>query len=440
MPRFTAAFFQGMRFFIKRISAVLLAILVIVLSGVISSGAENQDKTLYNDGKGIFLISYSSDKLSSTQLAPNINSFTYSFGSKVLSCCVLNNNLFVLVKNNKKQHSCCIYKAYGGNAGNPLNISNIDVNNSSYIAVDKSGYIYITDSSGKVRVYNKSGKPVKSYNPTINKLINNGEFILGFSGSKAYKITASEITLQNDDLSTTQNYKISDNYIGDYYGNVYNVRNGISKVFNNHTKGYYTTAESGKYLTVNYDNRLIAYNKNGGKVSEIKCNNTLALSSFNGKTAVIKKQGSDYSIEYISDSAFSNASGSSPKNTKGLNLGKYKHTKKYIYVNKGTTIADFKSRISYIDYEIDFLNRRSGNLRTGNKVSFTKSNNKISYTFIVRGDVTGTGNVNSRDEAMMFKHLLNQEKLKGIYKLAGDLNGDKKITNADLVKLSRLEN
>lgn len=219
-----------MRFFIKRISAVLLAILVIVLSGVISSGAENQDKTLYNDGKGIFLISYSSDKLSSTQLAPNINSFTYSFGSKVLSCCVLNNNLFVLVKNNKKQHSCYVYKAYGGNAGNPLIISNIDVNNPSDIAVDKSGYIYITDSSGKVRVYNKSGISVKSYSPSINKLINNGGFILGFSGSKAYKITASEITLQNDDLSTTQNYRISDNYIGDYYGNVYNVRNGISKV------------------------------------------------------------------------------------------------------------------------------------------------------------------------------------------------------------------
>ena len=62
----------------------------------------------------------------------------------------------------------------------------------------------------------------------------------------------------------------------------------------------------------------------------------------------------------------------------------------------------------------------------------------MNFTFIVRGDVTGEGNVNSRDEGLLFKHLLGQQKLNGVYKIAADINRDKKISNADLVLLSRI--
>ena len=70
---------------------------------------------------------------------------------------------------------------------------------------------------------------------------------------------------------------------------------------------------------------------------------------------------------------------------------------------------------------------------------FKSDKTKIKLRFIVKGDVTGEGNVNSRDENAMFSHLLNTQKLKGIYKLAADLNFDKKLTNADLVLISRIK-
>ena len=64
-------------------------------------------------------------------------------------------------------------------------------------------------------------------------------------------------------------------------------------------------------------------------------------------------------------------------------------------------------------------------------------NNKT-YKTAVLGDITGEGNINSRDTKEMFNHLLGVQPLTSTFKIAGDINNDNKLTNADLVLLAKM--
>lgn len=425
-----------------KLTPLLFAVLFTVFSSFSYSGADMQSKALLNDGNGIFLISYSGNKLYSEFFNTKHTSFTYTLDGKVISYCVIKDKIYILTKNNKKQNSCFIYKADNSKVSNPITINNIKTDNSSKLALDSAGNFYILNSSDKICVFNQSGKATVTFDKKITQLFPFSGYVLAFSGNCIYKVTKSSQTPLYNNTNTAMFYKISDNFIGDYYGNLYRVKNGITKNLGINSKGYYRAAQTDKYIVTYSNDKLSAYNKNGSFVNSVTSNSKLyGITSYKGKTALFKNNNSNYSYELLSDEAFNTDSPSqnSEEKTKGINLSAFKHTKNYIFVDSGTTIADLKSKIHYDSYDINFGNRRSGKIRTNNEVNFIKGNTKYHYIFIVRGDVTGTGNVNSRDETAVFNHILNKEKLNGVYRMAGNLNGDKKISNADLVLLSRLE-
>ena len=68
-----------------------------------------------------------------------------------------------------------------------------------------------------------------------------------------------------------------------------------------------------------------------------------------------------------------------------------------------------------------------------------KSGNKIDYEYkiVIYGDVTGEGNINSRDITALFNHLLGKESLIGSYLIASDVNHDNIVDNADLLLIER---
>ena len=63
--------------------------------------------------------------------------------------------------------------------------------------------------------------------------------------------------------------------------------------------------------------------------------------------------------------------------------------------------------------------------------------NSKTYTIAVCGDVTGEGNVNSKDVTLLQKHLCGNAKLSGAFLKAADFNLDGKVDNRDLVLISR---
>lgn len=74
----------------------------------------------------------------------------------------------------------------------------------------------------------------------------------------------------------------------------------------------------------------------------------------------------------------------------------------------------------------------SGNVGTGTKIVITLDDQKTEYTVIIRGDVTGDGNINSADLLKIVKYLKSAGEIE---KIAADVNKDNNINSADLLKI-----
>lgn len=110
-----------------------------------------------------------------------------------------------------------------------------------------------------------------------------------------------------------------------------------------------------------------------------------------------------------------------------------------IFISGGTTFAKLyknlgieKSELKV--YKTDGNKVTSGSLGTGMLAEFSGK----SYSLIVAGDLTGEGNINSRDLKALMNHLTDEVPLKEPYLTAADLHNDKKIDTKDLLALSKL--
>ncbi len=422
-----------MRIF-KAYIAVTLIFITVLISTVFSVQADSEGGVIFNDGKYLFVLKHSSNTLKAYELLPDKNGYTYNFSGNIAACCVYKDTVYTLTTGGTYDNNPILYKSKNGKSAS-LTLKKAAVKNPTFISVDKNGNIFVMNSNNKIRVFNSSGKKIKTFSEKVNRIIPFNSYSLAFSGKSVYRVTSSSQSLMASGFETSYFYKVSDKYIGDYNGNIYEVTDTVKKIISTNKSGAYKACEAGNYIVYYSNGEFYIYNKNGSLAGTRSYNGSVyAVSSYGSKAVVIDKS---LGYKLLSQSDFFDKTEN--KNTsKGINLNSFKHNKKYIYVKQGTTIADFKSRIKYEGYEISFKNRRSGKLYTNTKVSFTKGNAKADYSFIVWGDVTGEGNVNSRDEGLLFKHLLGQQKLKGVFKMAANINRDKKISNADLVLLSRI--
>lgn len=130
-------------------------------------------------------------------------------------------------------------------------------------------------------------------------------------------------------------------------------------------------------------------------------------------------------------------------NTYNISSDVYNIGEEYITaVSSNTTLSTFKKNINYDGYEITFLKNNnivtSGNLGTGMKVKFTANNITTEKTIIVKGDVNGTGTVNSNDTELFMKFLLGTQEFSDSQKIASNINNDNILDNCDLVLIAKM--
>ena len=103
---------------------------------------------------------------------------------------------------------------------------------------------------------------------------------------------------------------------------------------------------------------------------------------------------------------------------------------------QGTTFAGFKNGIDHGDYTVSALDHNgntltSGTPGTGAKLIFTGGGKALTYTIIIKGDVTGEGNVNSRDYNLLSEYLTDISQPDKYTAIAADVNNDNKLTTED---------
>ncbi len=115
----------------------------------------------------------------------------------------------------------------------------------------------------------------------------------------------------------------------------------------------------------------------------------------------------------------------------------YQQSGEYIYINVGTTVAKLRkalgiSKESFSAYKTDGTKLESGKLGTGMKVKY----NNDEYTIIIYGELTGEGNINSRDLKLSLDFVTGKETPDKIGLLAGDVNSDGRISIKDSLLIS----
>lgn len=108
----------------------------------------------------------------------------------------------------------------------------------------------------------------------------------------------------------------------------------------------------------------------------------------------------------------------------------------------GTTFAQLKKNIRHDGYTMslyrDGKQKKSGNCGTAMTVVFDSDRATYTFELSVNGDITGEGNVNSRDLNILMEYLIDTYDFNGVYTLSADLSGDGIVDVKDLALLHRM--
>lgn len=122
--------------------------------------------------------------------------------------------------------------------------------------------------------------------------------------------------------------------------------------------------------------------------------------------------------------------------TEGYEIGENVISK----IPAGTTWGTLRNGLeaNYITVELNGKGNAttSTKVATGHKVTFIFDNERKvtkTFTLIVEGDVTGSGNISTKSISALANHLLGKTELEGVYKDAANLSGDGDLSTVDLL-------
>ena len=72
------------------------------------------------------------------------------------------------------------------------------------------------------------------------------------------------------------------------------------------------------------------------------------------------------------------------------------------------------------------------------KITFKLGEETKEYTLVVTGDITGDGKLQNGDLIKLVRYRVELITLEEPYKLAADVNGDSRVTDSDIIVIARV--
>nr|WP_302119675.1 dockerin type I repeat-containing protein [uncultured Ruminococcus sp.] len=435
----------------KRLISLLTAVILISCVSICKSRAyeEYNLSDLANcsgiksdsNSRGGYLCAFSGNTVFSAKLVPDFSSYNFTVYGHIKGVSQSGKYTYALVLEDTFTNKYSVYSLNTDN-GNVFQstFSNENFRTDSFSVSDNCIYYIKTDSAyAYVACVNlSSDKKTKiTFGQNVNEVFNNN----GKSYARLYDGSICK-------LSQTSSTRVAN---AGEFRNISNV--GINKVINedgfvvslsDNSRVYVSNAEFGKVSAS--DNKVFSVvnyhlsRKTSDKTQSVSIPDTAkAVVSYKNQCGVLLDNGtvqvyesSDFDEKKTADN--NNHSDLSNSDNQAV-ISDYIFSDGIIYgVYSGETVADFKAKTSAdAVYKSDGSVAKSGKLKTG----FTTVMNSKTYTIAVCGDVTGEGNVNSKDVTLLQKHLCGNAKLSGAFLKAADFNLDGKVDNRDLVLISR---
>ncbi|MBQ7134264.1 MAG: dockerin type I repeat-containing protein [Ruminococcus sp.] len=318
--------------------------------------------------------------------------------------------------------------------------------------------VYLSCNDGVIRKYSKYGNLLNCYQVTKNLYhLVRGLYsdIYACSSGGIYKLSTGSVTQFFADNIFAPIKFVSDNVFVNRLGYYYRLdTNSISKLTDYKSTvsfpsgglidNHYIVAEENIIFAVDgATDEKDKYHNLHNYAHEICVigSDLFVLSYQNGIPAVSVIPYSDF-IKYndnTSDSDTTNNNSEIGSSVYNIDLQRRVITN----IPHSTTVAKLKKNIYFKDYNLSFTRYdgkeiTSGNIGTATIVRFYNNDYSKEFELSVVGDLTGEGNVNSRDRKMLFSFLLDEVSFSGVYCDSADINNSGGIDTSDLVLLLRM--
>ena len=420
------------------------------------------DYSVYTDNSkvvvnsdGLYLISWSGKQMSVIRSAPdNIEaelSLNYSpavasvFGSTLVALCNdLDHNQLIVYTFDIVRDSLDSFAI-----------------NDAYVRYDRGfcydgGSLYLTDErrNNVINQYSSGGLLVDSCTFTYSV----SAIVSGYSGG-AYVVSGNKLfrnsgggyyAMGGGAVSSPAAFCFDDTLI-DAQGRVYSVNSGgMSLLFNADFSGNQPSAcVIGSYIYCSNGNQITRYDMSGNKSAYLNVVGAVkAMYSRNGRIYALS---GDSRINEIGEKEFilinnndQSANNDSRSNNNKISSEVYRVDStnyRISLINSPTTFAQFKKNMRFDGYKAKLFRGAKeltgGNVGTAMTAVFS-SDNSYTYELAVRGDITGEGNINSRDVKELMSYLLGDISFDGVYYIAADVSDDDEVDILDLAILSRM--
>lgn len=452
---------------IKLVSILLVTILFLTTiigvnaNSTLSFGniASHNNIRLLHNSEQSFLISTSNNQMNIEGVYPKTFNRVLTLNSRITDYILSDDTVVIVCDTENDQTEFVIYNINQNNFKSFV-LNDTIIGDAKQFAFDGQ-YIYYINSHTTVEKFSTQGKHIKTYtfdDHLMSLLSSKNGTLLVHSYYGVYRYSNdSFIKISNNSLFPNSMF-ISDTMFMDGDGWIYDIsQNQIVKPTEFESDvmmpsgGVYS-----EYIIASKANIIYAISKTDGllKKSFSLNNNIEQINVIGDKIIAMTYVGKTPVVDIINFSEFKQVKQPILNNQNNSQYENYTINSDVYTVDNmnykikdiphGTTAAKFKKNMNFDGYNVEFTRYdgkiiKSGNVGTATIARFYNDTASYEYELSVLGDLTGEGNLNSRDKDLMFKFLLKLVSFNGVYLDSANLHKEQpKIDVADLVVMARL--
>lgn len=426
---------------------ILLMILTASVFGVGSEAAysvallENcKNLFAYSGQSNAYVFGYTTNTLYSARVLPDVSTKYVTVSGVIRSVCHDESSAYALVEQSRKSYCVVQMNMDSGNCNYYDLGTQKNIYNQTFAVSDNEIFIICTDSAySYVKSYDKSGKMLFKY--SFNSENVEALFV---NGSKSYvKLYSGDIYSIGGNgksfcTSVNSNDKISnagEGYVFTSGKRLVNLNENTSSDIS--ASNLNQVVQNGDALYV--DGGLVK-NLSGGSIAVkavdflLSVGDEAAVVTADFECVIFDIPQADKSPKVIVGESSRVQSDNKAQIVSGEN-SYWIAEGVFCGVESQTTIAMLKKSMSdgVTVYDVDGDEVKSGRLKTGYLLRYSGGD----YPIAVRGDVTGEGNVNTKDIKQLMDVLADLKKISNEYYIAADYNFDGTVDTCDLVLIAQ---